>query len=735
MLLRPLARRCIEARLAGLVVLLGILGVLVGCAGSEEQGPTGLPEPASSLDPPPVEPGSEPSQPPAPPATDPPVTPPSPGAIPPGTTPPASDPPGTSPPESPEAETVSPVKIPGGPPRPAPPRVFYAAPSPIGQAGNAGTSRDAPTTVESFLKYRSPRPGDTLILLDGLYQAPEDMIRARFSEGVLLRGTPDKPIVIRAENEGRVTINGNRAYAPIALEGGDQDFPNQMYQWVKIAGVNACNSSGTVVSLTLCQKCVLHRVCAWDASGYNQHVFQIYRGRDNLLSDCAGWGRGRKIFSVYGPVVGGQPADVEWWSHNNVLRRCWGRWESWARKVEIGPGWGGGHGETYSYNYDCWDTHLENCIATFDARGEPGELVTPFALFLHEGCSNCPGFRDEGKLYGCIGYVQGPQVVYPGSAFNLYSLASSQRIKNCLAYVDPEQKYSPFVVSFALGPTHLPRAFEAWRLTVCGGTGFGGDANIGCDSWAFAGLLVTNCRDDGDTDHPSALGRRGDNVRDVWFYDNYPRMNGWANFGTVGDPLTCFNTPDRIHSPRTASGPLVKPQRCCISPFDPPGPEFNQAQVGLGIDPALRAPRSLLRARANPALSPAGAEPMGAHIMWEVDEYGEDTAVPLWPWPMNQRIHDLIGVNVTREVFELGGGAIPFDYDGDADVDAADWTQFQQCRSASLFDLVTGCEWADHDEDGDVDAGDQLGFEQWQAWSTHGRLTPLPDPPADDYGD
>jgi len=35
------------------------------------------------------------------------------------------------------------------------------------------------------------------------------------------------------------------------------------------------------------------------------------------------------------------------------------------------------------------------------------------------------------------------------------------------------------------------------------------------------------------------------------------------------------------------------------------------------------------------------------------------TDEPLWPWPMNTRIKALTGVDVTRTVFELGGGTLP----------------------------------------------------------------------------
>ena len=48
----------------------------------------------------------------------------------------------------------------------------------------------------------------------------------------------------------------------------------------------------------------------------------------------------------------------------------------------------------------------------------------------------------------------------------------------------------------------------------------------------------------------------------------------------------------------------------------------------------------------------------GANI-WFRYEDGQLTDKPLWPWPMNQRIKELTGVDVTRTVFELAGGTLP----------------------------------------------------------------------------
>jgi len=44
----------------------------------------------------------------------------------------------------------------------------------------------------------------------------------------------------------------------------------------------------------------------------------------------------------------------------------------------------------------------------------------------------------------------------------------------------------------------------------------------------------------------------------------------------------------------------------------------------------------------------------GAHIYYRY-ENGKLTGKPLWPWPMNERLKTLTGLDVTATVFGLGG--------------------------------------------------------------------------------
>ena len=112
----------------------------------------------------------------------------------------------------------------------------------------------------------------------------------------------------------------------------------------------------------------------------------------------------------------------------------------------------------------------------------------------------------------------------------------------------------------------------------------------------------------------------------------------------------------------------------CIGYVDPEAaPEqafhVNDMQgFGLtGIEPeesklyGSAAPEADLRATAEELVAAYGhilANPDGATVMCRYLD-GELSEEPLWPWPMNERIKELIGVDVTRTVFELGGGTVP----------------------------------------------------------------------------
>lgn len=61
--------------------------------------------------------------------------------------------------------------------------------------------------------------------------------------------------------------------------------------------------------------------------------------------------------------------------------------------------------------------------------------------------------------------------------------------------------------------------------------------------------------------------------------------------------------------------------------------------------------------------------------------------------------------------FEPGTVALPFDFDGDDDVDLADFLELMACFSGSGVAHAPGCESGDADCDGDVDLADTIAFQ------------------------
>src|SRR5262249_38908713 len=78
------------------------------------------------------------------------------------------------------------------------PCTFSASPS---GSGN-GKTADKPSRVDRF--WRSADPGETLCLLDGRYTEADSMLAPPSG----FKGTGDKPVTVRAVNEGKVLFDG-----------------------------------------------------------------------------------------------------------------------------------------------------------------------------------------------------------------------------------------------------------------------------------------------------------------------------------------------------------------------------------------------------------------------------------------------------------------------------------------------------------------------------------------------
>jgi hypothetical protein len=149
-------------------------------------------------------------------------------------------------------------------------------------------------------------PGDTLILLDGVYYQSLNPNKRN--------GEPGKPITVKAKNDGKAIIDGENKRLTIKL--GDT-WPGPIGNHFIIEGIVAQNSIDRVVRLVNTQYNILRRVSAYNANtDTNDHVISISGGTNNLLEDCVAAGTGRKMIMIYG-------------GQNNTIRGCFTKWLEW----------------------------------------------------------------------------------------------------------------------------------------------------------------------------------------------------------------------------------------------------------------------------------------------------------------------------------------------------------------------------------------------------------------------
>jgi hypothetical protein len=381
--------------------------------------------------------------------------------------------------------------------------------------------------------WEKAQPGDELLLLDGSYTGDASMVVP--PKG--LHGTEGQPISIRALNDGRVTIDGEGQRTPVLLGGNDHFV---------IAGLNACRSKQSVVSINRSNHCIVRRCCGWDAADGNTNIFAAHYGEHNTFEDCAGWGIARKTYSC---SQGG---------NYTTFRRCWGSWEGCHA---VGPKM------TFTLFYNSHDILAENCIATWDGR------------LLRES-------------YDVVGY--------DGKPFTAWSRTPGV-IKHMENY-GVDQPYGCFAADrIDSGPTKGPRVLGciAYRLKRQRVVDVSGLFSLGCkqphDGW------IEEC---------AALVERG-----------AAPVGGFRTTNMDGRNLTSYGTTEPRHSAGTV-----------------------QNSVTLGHD----APPGGLVGKGRPE--------RGAHIYYRYVD-GKLTDEPLWPWPMNQRIKELTGVDVTATILRLCGAA------------------------------------------------------------------------------
>jgi hypothetical protein len=293
-----------------------------------------------------------------------------------------------------------------------------------------------------------------LCLLDGVYADG----RSNISPPNGKSGTASAPITIMALNDGAVRIDGQNSKYPVLLRGNS---------YLVIQGINANNSSGTVIAISSgATNNVIRRVVAWDARDENYEVFGIHNSNHNLLEDVAGFGVARKIFSFSQD------------GNDNICRRCWGRWEG---STNVGPK------VTFEVTYNNYRNTYENVIGTWNSGSMPktytlqnngarwtgsyagtytsGEMDQAYGI-IAEGQ---PNWHAGTKIVGSIAYVRATDKFPASGAYFIQAGQSGLELINNVAYVDPGSHVGK--PTFLLSSDSSEVGLVAKNLTGIGGAG------------------------------------------------------------------------------------------------------------------------------------------------------------------------------------------------------------------------------------------------------------------------
>jgi hypothetical protein len=230
----------------------------------------------------------------------------------------------------------------------------YVGPSALGAADGSSPANCFSVTGFSAWAAANPSlaPNSFGLMLDGHYITSNG---GYIQPNSSVAGKPGGWVNYKAINDGKVELDGEGVNLTCKIGNIGND-------WIRVSGLNAHDSSQNCFEINRAAHCIIERCVGWNGSlTENFYTFQINNDQalNNLIEDCAGFGWGRKhflSFSNFGP---------------NTFRRCWARW---AGSSCVGPK------ITFSQYYDSFKTLMENGIFTWDQR--PFEALYPTGFLL-----------------------------------------------------------------------------------------------------------------------------------------------------------------------------------------------------------------------------------------------------------------------------------------------------------------------------------------------------------------
>ena len=256
--------------------------------------------------------------------------------------------------------------------------------SPNGLDSNSGITEQQPwKTFEHSINNLNP--GDTLILLDGVYKQTLDLD---------ITGTAQAPITIKAKNDGKVVIDGEGIRQPGVIGKSTEHIDS----YIVIKGIifkNAKSGTDEAIFRVFNNHNIIKRCSFYFAeSGTNQQGLVFASSQYNLAEDCIAAYVTRHCFISW---------DDNGLETNNIFRRCFATGNHPDRTEPLAIS----HFNIYGSSYDI----IENSIGFY------GTHVYGASVHSQTGANyKCKNNKVLGSIFIGAGR-KNPTTDYPGSEF------------------------------------------------------------------------------------------------------------------------------------------------------------------------------------------------------------------------------------------------------------------------------------------------------------------------------
>lgn len=396
---------------------------------------------------------------------------------------------------------------------------------------------------------------------------------------ITVSGTAANIITFAAVNDGNAIVS--TTYPDSALTVANN------VAYVEVDGISFRNSGPVYANdptATLCHginigsadHLTLRRVTSNGSSGYNSAVISLAGATNSLLEDCAASGQGRIVLNILA-------------SDNVVVRRCWLSWS--------GPNTGGGDTPNVVQVYDSSNVLMENNIGVnYTSAG-----IGFFNTWGHDSSIGGNSF------YGNVGYNTNSTVaggMFEDSA-DCGNIVSGTIFSNNVA-----------ILSGAGGEAAMEMNANPDNGSVFTNNTFVSPNNTG-------GGLALSYRPSCPNQYSAVANASGNSFLNTW--------SGLAANAAANNYINAHNY-NNFYNMYGGYGPLYMAAYMVPSSLNTheiqTNPNYDISTYGLG---AYLVVPDVLKGNGE-----SGAN-IGAEVLYEYQN-GILTGIPLWPWPMEQRV-------------------------------------------------------------------------------------------------